>query len=84
MTIETKFDIDEKVWIVYDKSISATYTVEGVVRRIKINITCDGYRKEIYEAVEYDIYYTFSGTGYVDKFQETKVFKTKQELIDSL
>mgnify|MGYP007028758347 CR=1 FL=1 len=69
-TIETKFDVGQKVWMLVDSK-----AVERVVRRVNLFIT----KKE--ERVEYNMevtekYFSDEYTFY----DESKVFATKEEL----
>lgn len=69
-TIETKFDIGQKVWILVDSK-----AVERVVRRVNVSLT----KKEV--RVEYNMEATEKySTDEYTFYDESKVFATKEEL----
>lgn len=69
-TIESKFDVGQKVWMLVDSK-----AVERVIRRVNVFIT----KKE--ERVEYNMEVTekYSSDEYTF-YDESKVFATKEEL----
>jgi len=80
MTIETKFNIGDKVFVLFFNKI---YTVE--IKHISVNVSVKGFK-----VPEIEIFY--SADEIHDKFYDRKqksfgeniLFKTKQELLDSL
>lgn len=75
MTIETKFNIGDKVWFIYGRSVSY-----GTIKEVS---ACHRIRNEFgYTGTEID--YRIE-TGYISECIEEKyLFRTKQELLDSL
>lgn len=71
MTIETKYDIGQEVWI-----ISKGKAVKDVVDMIHIHIGCDK-----------NISYSFNSRrllGLFETMEESSIFPTKEELLKSL
>ena len=75
MTIETKFNIWDKVWFIYNRSVS-----HGTIKEISAHHRI---RNEFgYTATEIDY---IIETGYIrERIEEKHLFRTKQELLDSL
>lgn len=71
MKIETKFSIDDEVFVIWENKVCP-----AVVISIGIRVSC----------VPIQIMYTIQSmeTGKINTFSEERLFATKQELIDSL
>lgn len=71
MKIETKFSIDDEVFVLWEDKVCL-----AVVIGIDIRVSC----------VPIKIMYTIQsmGAGKINSFHEERLFATKQELIDSL
>ena len=75
MKIETKFNIGNKVWFIYNRSVS-----HGAVKEVSV---CCRIRDEFGNTETYVTY--IIETGYIRECVEEKhLFRTKQELLDSL
>ena len=75
MEIKTKYNLFDEVYIMYDNKIVLT-----VVKGIRINIEHKPYLPNI----SIIITYVFSNRIFTVEYPEDKVFKTKEELINSL
>jgi len=68
MEVETKFDIGDKVWLIYNNLVTA----------LKVS----GYRITIDESFNPEIVYTLNYNCL--EVAESQLFKTKEELLNSL
>ena len=73
MTIETKFNIGDEVWFRYHKT--SRHCVKGVIRWVNATAYTEGLR------IKYCI---SDGVAPYPYIGEEYVFRTKQELLDSL
>lgn len=71
MTIETKLNIDDKAYVLWDNKVE-----QILVTRIIISIGLDLKPEEIYSCL-------FEGSVY-SSIEGNKIFKTKEELLKSL
>lgn len=71
MTIETKYNIGDKVWLMFNDSVS-NEKIE------KISITVEKRNLDIYKTIYYKL------VNYSQWYEEQKFFSTKKDLIDSL
>lgn len=72
MKIKTKFNVDEEAFIIF---LNKIYKVK--VYSIEIIVGDDIY-------IKYTLHNNPSGSQYTKIFEESELFKTKEELIDSL
>lgn len=72
MTIETKYNIGDKVWFMYDNSVRS-----ATVIKIDVLIEKNKNRTSIHKTISYGLFDYF-------KYPEDKLFPTKKELLKSL
>ena len=78
MKIQTKLSLKDKGFIIVDRKI-----IQATVLRIKIDIQANNQGK-VGMAIQYSCRYKHAGGHTFDTVHEGQIFKTKQELIDSL
>ncbi len=71
MTIETKYEIGQEVWILYDNK-----AIRQVINCLYITVEMNGGR--IRQVVNYDIMFCAGG------YKEDVIFETKEDLLKSL
>ena len=78
MRIETKYNINQDVWFIEKGKV-----VEDTILKIEYNINNKSEEEIKYQFKDSDVLNSFYGTKY-RIFNESQVFATKEELINSL
>lgn len=74
MKIETKYNIGNKVWFIYGRSVS-----KGTIKEVLVSLISDEYGN-INTSIDYIVM-----TGYIEeRVEENHLFTTKEELLKSL
>ena len=76
MTIETKFNIGDEVWVFYGNK-----ACHGKIK--DVTITLRGRDRQVMRA-SYEVNFKLGGASYFHALAEGIIFKTKEELIESL
>ena len=79
MTIETKYDIKEKVWV-----LSQNKVLQGFIEGITVNYYYGLNNTTIEECIFYLVHNEANVRISQNSFSEKKVFTSKEELIKSL
>lgn len=78
MEIKTRFNIDDTVVFLFERSIQT-----GRVSKIRTN-TMKNSLGEIYTLIEYTVSFTVSGGPFHESIREDHLFSSREELLNSL
>lgn len=82
MKIETKYSIGEKVWFIFDNKVQ-----NSCIKCIQINVREGDNRNEPFVVTDFDyvlLAKTRKGEHENHYFEDCELFKTKEELLNSL